>query len=196
MNWLDIVLLIIMTLSVISSLRRGFSRETVGLLATIVAFLAGIWLYDRVGSLLLPYVSSRGVANFCGFAVVVTGVLILGALLGHLLSRLLAQIGLSWFDRLLGGVFGFLRGVLLSTALIMAILAFSPGAAAPSSVVESRLAPYVTDTARMFASLAPRELKDGFRRHYEQVQQIWEQGLSKSFRNLPGKKLDARRGRA
>ena len=52
--------------------------------------------------------------------------LLLGALIGRLLASLFRWIGLSWFDRMLGTAFGFVRGVLVAIALVTVLLAFAP----------------------------------------------------------------------
>jgi hypothetical protein len=46
--------------------------------------------------------------------------------------------------------------------------------------VHSRVAPYVIDTAHLFASVAPRELKDSFRKRYGQVKSIWEDTVKRA----------------
>ena len=79
MNWLDIVLLIVLLGSVVTSFSTGLTREVVGLISMIAALVLAIWFYGTAGSFLLPYVSSPGIANFCGFLMVFCGVLILGA---------------------------------------------------------------------------------------------------------------------
>jgi membrane protein required for colicin V production len=94
--------------------------------------------------------------------------------------------GLSIFDHLLGAGFGAVRGILISAALIMAIMAFSRGDKPPASVVSSRVAPYVVDTARGFAALAPHELKEGFRKTYGEVKTAWGRALEEGTRNAPG----------
>jgi len=75
-----------------------------------------------------------------------------------------------------------LRGLLIAVALIMAIMAFSQGDKPPSSVVNSRTAPYVVDAARGFAALAPHELKEGFRKTYGEVKAAWEKALEEGIR--------------
>jgi membrane protein required for colicin V production len=187
MNWLDFVLLILIVTSIIASFRKGFSRELIGLISVIVALFCGLWFYGSAGSILEPYVSSRGIAHFCGFLIVFIAVVIAGAVIGLLFSRLVKAAGLSFFDRILGAGFGAVRGLLMSVALVVAIVAFTPAAgdAAPSAVVHSRLAPYVIDTAHLFASIAPRELKDGFRKHYGQVKTIWRDTLKNGIQKLP-----------
>jgi membrane protein required for colicin V production len=185
-NWLDVVLLIVLLGSVVTSFSAGLTREVVGLVSMIAALVLAIWFYGSAGAFLLPYVSSPAIANFCGFLIVFCGVLILGSLVGHTLGRFIKVTGLSFVDRLLGAGFGVVRGVLISVALVLALLAFSPGKSPPNAVVESRVAPYVIDAARLFAAMAPHELKEGFRKSYEQVKTVWGNALKKGIRELPG----------
>ncbi len=180
MNWLDIVLLLLIVLSTVASFRKGFSREVIGLAAVFIALLCGLWFYGTAGAFLLPYVSSPAVAHFAGFLIILIGIMILGGLVSLIVNRFIRTVGLSGFDRLLGGVFGLVRGVLVAVALIMAIVAFAPevkGDGPPKAVVNSRLAPYVIEASRLFTQIAPHELKDGFRRRYEQVKSAWEHTL-------------------
>lgn len=182
MNWLDIVLLILIVGSILLSFKKGFSRELIELISGVAALFCGLWFYGAAGAFLQPYVSSKAIANFCGFILVFVGVLIAGAIIGHLFGRLVKAAGLSFFDRLLGAGFGAVRGLLLAVAVIVAIVAFvpGPGDAPPGAIVHSRFAPYVIDTAHVFASMAPRELKDSFRKHYGQVKSIWDDAIKKS----------------
>ena len=185
MNWLDIVLALVQAGSIVTSFSTGLAREIVGLLSMLAALVLAIWFYGTAGSFLQPYVSSPGVAHFCGFLMVFVGVLILGAILGRVLGRLMKVAGLSFVDRLLGAAFGLVRGVLISIALVLALLAFTPGKSPPNAVVHSRVAPYVIDAARLFAAVAPHELKDGFRKSYGQVKAIWGNALKKGIRTEP-----------
>ena len=185
MNWLDILLLLILVGSVVTSFSTGLAREVVRLVSMIAALVLAIWFYGAAGSFLQPYVSSPGVANFCGFLIVFCGVIVLGAILGRVLRRLMKVAGLSFADRLLGAGFGVVRGVLISIALVLALLAFAPGTSPPSAVVHSKVAPHVIDAARVFAAVAPHELKDGFRKSYQQVKTIWGNALKKGIRGLP-----------
>jgi membrane protein required for colicin V production len=185
MNWLDAVLLLVLVGSVVTSFSTGLAREVVGLVSMIAALVLAIWFYGTAAAFLQPYVSSPGIANFCGFLIVFCGVLILGAILGRVMGRLMKVAGLRFVDRLLGAGFGVVRGLLISIALVLALLAFTPGKAPPNAVVHSKLAPYVIDAARVCAARAPRELKDGFRKSYEQVKTIWGNALKKGIRGLP-----------
>ncbi|MDP2996152.1 MAG: CvpA family protein [Bryobacterales bacterium] len=184
MNWLDVVLAIIVGGSIVAGFMRGFARVGVGLVATIVGLILGIWFYGTAGSFLLPYVSHRGFANLAGFLLVFFGVLLVGSLVGWMLAKLLKWAGLGWLDRFGGAVFGLLRGLLIAIGLVMALVAFAPKPP-PASVVESRLAPYVIDAARVLVAIAPRELRDGFHAGYERVKKIWSDAMQKGIRELP-----------
>lgn len=173
MNWLDAVLLILLAGSAVSAFRNGFSRELVGFGAAIAGLVLGSWFYGTAGSYVLPYLSSRAVANFLGFAAIFIAMMLLGSLAGWVLNRLLRAVGLSLVDRLLGAGFGIVRGMLLAIVLVMAMMAFTPGPAPPGAVVRSSLSPYVLDAAGLAASLAPYELKEGFRNNYRQVKTAW-----------------------
>jgi len=185
MNWLDVVLLLVLAGSVVTSFSTGLAREVVGLVSLVAALVLAIWFYGTAGSFLRPYVSSPGVANFCGFLMVFCGVLVLGALVGRVLGRMMKVAGLSFVDRLLGAGFGIVRGLLISIALVLALLAFTPGKSPPNAVVHSKVAPYVIDAARVCAAVAPHELKDGFRKSYEQVKTVWGNALRKGIRAVP-----------
>jgi membrane protein required for colicin V production len=186
MNWLDIVLLLIILVSVASSYRKGFSREVIGLAACLLALILGAWFYGTAGSFLLPYVSSRSVANLAGFFLVFIGVLVIGSVVSYIVGKFLRVTGLSIVDHALGAGFGMLRGILVAVALIMGLMAFSPAGGPPDSVVHSRVAPYVAYAARVCAAVAPKELKDGFHKAYTDARSAWEKTWDKGIQGMPG----------
>jgi membrane protein required for colicin V production len=183
MNWLDVVLSMILLASVLSSFRKGFSHEVIGLVSVCLALLLGIWLYGSAAGYLLRYIHSRQTANFAGFAVVFCGVLLIGSLFSLIVGKFLRISGLSFIDHLLGLAFGVVRGVLIGVALITGIMAFSTGDRPPTEVVRSRLAPYILGGSRVVAAMAPHELKEGFRKSYARVQSEWAQ-LAGSVKDL------------
>jgi membrane protein required for colicin V production len=190
MNWLDFVLALILIASGVAGLRRGFSRQIIGFVSVVLALLLGIWFYGTVGYHLLPYASSRTMANAGGFAVVFCGVLLLGVLASYVVDRFLRVTGLSIVDHILGAGFGLLRGLLYAIAIILGVMAFSRGDKPPEAIVNSRMAPYVVDAARMVVSMAPHDLKEGFRRTYAQVKSAWSEALVKSIGKLPNRGVE------
>ena len=183
MNWLDIVLIAIIGISLIRGMQKGFARLGVGMVATILAVLFGAGFYGTAGAFILPFVKRPGLAKFLGFFAVFLVVVIAGALVGSLLAKLFKWIGLSWFDRLMGGVLGFARGVLFCIVLLMAMIAFA--SSPPASVVESQIAPYLIEASSVLAALTPHELKQGFRDGYEKVKKAWVDSFKNGFKKGP-----------
>jgi Uncharacterized membrane protein, required for colicin V production len=177
-NWLDVVLALIIGLSIFSGFRKGLLRIGIGFAATVAGFIAAAWFYGMAAALLVPYVSSKPAANVLGFLFVFVAVLAIGALLSAIISRVFKMAGINWLDRLLGGLFGFVRGILISMVIVLALSAFSFNSR-PQSVIDSAISPYVLESARMLSAITPNELKEGFRRSYENIQKSWHEALKK-----------------
>jgi membrane protein required for colicin V production len=174
LNWIDLLLLIVVGASVLTGFAAGFARVGVGFIAMIVGLFCGFWFYGIVGAYFLDYVSSHAIANLIGFFVIFFGVLILGAVVGRILAKFFKWAGLSWLDRLLGGAFGLVRGLVIGAGMVTVLLAFAPSPP-PGSVLDSKLMPYVITASGIFAALTPHEIKDDFYATRDKVQAEWSQ---------------------
>lgn len=150
----------------------GFARVGVGFTAMIVGLFCGFWFYGVAGAYFLDYVSSRTMANLIGFFIIFFAVLIVGAIVGQILAKIFKWVGLSWLDRILGGAFGLIRGLVIAAGMVTVLLAFAPSPP-PHSVVDSKLMPYVVDVSGVVAALTPREVKDGFYATRDKVRVAW-----------------------
>lgn len=184
MNWLDIVLGLIFAASIAAGVSRGFTRTVLGLVAFVFGLLLACWFYGTAGSMFLDYVSHRMIANFLGFVTVYALVGIVAALAGWLLVKFYKTVGLNWLDRLLGGGIGLVRGFIIGTVLVMALMGFTR-TPPPESVVNSRLAPYMVDGARVISWIAPRELRDVVGQSYTKALEIWKKQVQERLRSLP-----------
>ncbi|HEX6895598.1 MAG TPA: CvpA family protein [Bryobacteraceae bacterium] len=172
MNWIDLVLISVLGLSVLTGLAAGFARVGVGFIAALLGIFAGFWCYGLAGDYVADYVSSRHMANLIGFFVIFFGIVIVGEIVGRILGKFLRWVGLSWFDRLLGGAFGLVRGFIMCAAVATVLLAFAPSPP-PRSVVDSKLLPYITDVAGVLAAMTPHDIRESFRDAQEKVQKAW-----------------------
>jgi membrane protein required for colicin V production len=173
-NWIDGLLLLVVCLSILSGFAAGFARVGVGFIATVLGIALGFWCYGIVGAYVLDYVSSRAIANLVGFFAIFIGVALVGAIVGRILARFFKWAGLSWFDRLLGGAFGAVRGILIAVALVTVLLAFSPSPP-PRSVTDSKLLPYVAEVSSVLALMTPHDIKDAFRDTKDKARQAWSE---------------------
>ncbi len=119
MIWVDYVIIGIIVLSAIIGLARGLIREVLALGVWIAALVAAWFFYRPVGELLTPWVETPSVRLGAAVVLIVLTVLIVGAIIGWILSVLVDKTGLTGTDRLLGMVFGTARG-----AVVVALLVF------------------------------------------------------------------------
>lgn len=173
MNWLDVVLIAILAVSVVAGLLKGFTRAAIGLVTLVLAVFCGLWFYGMPAAFLREYLSSQQLANFTGFMLIFVAVLLAGGLIGWGISKLMKVAKISWLDRLAGGAFGVLRGVLVGAVLVTVFMAFAPKSP-PASVAQSHVAPYVMHAARVVVAAAPHEVKNGFRNSYARIKELWD----------------------
>jgi membrane protein required for colicin V production len=100
------------------------------------------------------------------------GCLLIGAVISLVMNRFLRAASLQWIDRLLGGVFGLLRGWAIASILVLGLIAFP---IRENPMTHSFLAPYVMAGARAAVLLVPRDLKDKFNEQYQKVLQKWNE---------------------
>ena len=175
MNWLDIVIGGTVGISLFGALRNGLSREIIRLIALFAGIGGGMWWYSDLAAHLSPYIDSGAVASFAAFLAIVFGSILAGAVLAWGIGKALHWSGLRWFDRLLGGVFGLLRGLALAAALVLAVVAFPPTSGSAGVVAESRLAPIVFHGASLVTALAPARLRLAFTEGFQRVRGVWRE---------------------
>jgi membrane protein required for colicin V production len=173
LDWFDVVLAIVIVLSVAAGLKSGFARVVVNLLATVVGLLAGFWFYQLAALEIVHYLNfSLAAAKILGFIIIFVGVILLGSLLASLFARLFRWIGLSWFDHFLGGVAGFVRGILVIAAVTDVVIAFA-APPLPVFIQNSKVLPYASEVVSSLAQLAPRELKESVDDHLDALRHFW-----------------------
>ena len=160
MNGLDWLIAGILVLSVIQAAAQGFVFELFSLAGTLLGYLLAAWEYPVAAKYLEPYVKSDLVAAGAGFFLIFVAVVILAGVAGRIVRWATHSVGMQWFDRLLGGAFGFLRGALVVMVLLMAMASFLPSSGA---LAKSSLAQYFLVAGRAAVYAGPGELKQKFR---------------------------------
>ena len=142
MSWLDWTILAIIAVSTLFSLKRGFVKEALSLLAWVAAFLISTAFATRLSLQLTDYITNDSLRYASAYVILFAATLMLGSLLNMLLAQVIRVAGLSGADRVLGTVFGFARGLLLVLVLVFIMQAVL----APEDqefMRESRLLPHL-----------------------------------------------------
>jgi len=168
-NWLDWTLVGILLASIVTAWMKGFFQELISLASVVVGLAVAAWGYPWAATWFEDMTSSRDLALGAGFLSLFLLTLIAGALISLLVRRLIKTAGIQWFDRLLGGAFGLVRGLVIDCILLLAMVAF---AIKPNAVQNSALAPYVVTGTRAMALLMPKSLRMQFRGGFEKFRQV------------------------
>jgi len=120
MSMLDLIVLLVLILTVLRGLMCGLVNTLFSLAAWILAFVLGKWGSLIVAPLLPTGVENPAIRYFASFAVVFLVVLIGVLLLGHAMSSLVKAIGLGGADKVLGGVLGLAKGLVILTGFTLA----------------------------------------------------------------------------
>ncbi len=119
MIWVDYLIIVIVLMSAVIGLIRGFIKEAFALFTWIVAIGIGLH-YSRDFAVLMRSVISYPSARIAtAFILLFFMTLVLGSLISFILNQLIEKTGLTGTDRLLGMVFGIIRGAVLVAVLVM-----------------------------------------------------------------------------
>lgn len=119
MAWVDWVFVVVVLLSTLVGLWRGFVREALSLATWIFAFWLAWVFSDDAAAWFARWVETPSLQVVAGFALLFFIVLIVGALVNHFAALALERTGLTSTDRAVGTVFGLLRGFVLVAALVL-----------------------------------------------------------------------------
>ncbi len=142
LNGLDWFILVVVTISILISLWRGFAREALSLAGWVLAFILANLFAGVLASLLSDLIVNQTGRYIVAWALIFVLTLVLTGLTAKLVSHLMKVSGLGLLDRLLGTVFGFARGVLIIMALVFVVRLMVPPAE-QQWLRESQLMPHI-----------------------------------------------------
>ena len=119
MSGVDYVIIAVIVISTLIGVWRGFVRETLSLVIWVAAF----WLAYLWASTFEVYfsgaISDRPLRLISAFVLIFLTVHVVGFVISRLSASLLESIGLNGVDRMAGGGFGIVRGVVLVAAVVL-----------------------------------------------------------------------------
>ncbi len=178
-NWLDIVLGLIFVIVIIRGFFSGFSRTVSGLIGAIAGFWVAANYYTFVSQQLAFLIKTEMWRGLAAFFLLFLVVYLAFAIAGILVRGFFQALHLSFVDRVLGGLFGFLKALAISAVIVFILTLTLP----PKSPLlrTSYLYPRVSEMARMMTDFIPENLKARFMWKWRQVEIQFYKGKRESI---------------
>jgi len=119
LTFIDIIILIIIFISSILAMLRGFTREILAIFSWITALAAAYFAYkfDYTRNFVTDLIKPDWLAYIILVGIIFIITLIISSFIGSRLSKVILRSGIGSVDRILGLLFGAIRGY----ALILAV---------------------------------------------------------------------------
>ncbi len=158
---LDILLLLVMLISGLLAMIRGFMREILSIAAWIIAAVAALAFYAKLTPIVRSYVSLGDTAtNAIAAAIVFLVVLIVVAVITVRISDMVLDSRVGALDRTLGFLFGLGRGLLVVVVAFIFFAWLVPERSQPTWVRNAKSKVVLESTGQWLESLLPENLDE------------------------------------
>ncbi len=167
MNWTDYLIILLILLSCAYGLLRGLLRELISLTTwvggVLLAWRCSAWLEPHLGGAL----ATASVRPWAARALIFAAVLLAGTVVGAIVSHYVRLSIFSGLDRLLGFLFGLLRGCVVIG--LLAILCHAVDLQDEDWYRRSALVPYAESAGNVLRALVGERIIRLHRRGEAQV---------------------------
>ena len=157
MALLDIAIIGLILISVLVGFIRGFTKELMSIVAWVVSIYLAFNFYEPAAKYFSQFVNQEILSNVIGGGAIFVVSLFLFSLIGYLISKAVSASGIKGTDRVLGGVLGVARGVLIIGFLIVVASVFN--VQNREIWQESQLIDHFEPVATIINSVLPEEFK-------------------------------------
>lgn len=178
MNWLDIVILVPLAFFAWQGFKNGFIME----LFTLAALILGIWAslkfsYVAENFLVDQFNLKTNYLHIISFIVTFIIVVVAVNLLGKVIEKIFHAIAFGGLDKILGGVFGILKGIVFLTILLYVIDSFDmkKGLIADEVKEESTLYPKLEDISNRMIDYVFNGEKPDIQKQRERIEEAVEE---------------------
>jgi len=120
MSYLDYFFIFIISFSLLVGCYRGFTRELLSLIGWVLAFyFANLFSGDLLKY--VPFEFGERINFIIIYMVIFVIILLLAAFVASLLNSLIKNVGLGFLNIIMGSIFGFMRGILITFIIIFLI---------------------------------------------------------------------------
>ncbi len=167
MTLVDWIIVVVMAAAVLTGIARGFFRSAFSLAGLVLGLTLAAWNYWRLAVVLKVVIHSVEVADAIAFVVIALLVMVVAAILGSLLAKFFEKVGLGCLDRLAGGLFGFIEGLVFVMVCILVTVAFFPQTV---WLTEARLPRYFFSALHVSIRVTPSRFSDRVRNELQTLE--------------------------
>jgi membrane protein required for colicin V production len=119
MNWIDYLLIALIVISCVAGVLRGLLREVI----VLVTWIAAVWIAWHYADVLERHLggvlANESVRAWAARTIIFVALVVLGSCVSGVVGRLVRLSIFSGTDRFFGGIFGFLRALVMIGLLVM-----------------------------------------------------------------------------
>jgi membrane protein required for colicin V production len=167
MTLVDWIIVVVLAAAVLGGIARGFFRSAFSLAGLVLGLALAAWNYWRLAAVLKVMIHSVEVADAIAFVVIALLVMAVAAIVGSLLAKIFEKVGLGCLDRLAGGLFGFVEGLVFVLVCILVTVAFFPQTV---WLTEARLPRYFFGALHVSIRVTPSRLSDRIRKELQTLE--------------------------
>ncbi|MCF8067347.1 MAG: CvpA family protein [Desulfobacterales bacterium] len=172
MNIFDIVIIVILGFCLIRGIFRGLVKEVSSIVGVLGGAYAAYSYYPDMAKLLSRWIFDPVIQNIIGFLIIFSLIFFLISLLGIVIKYLMKIVFLGGVDRVCGGGFGLIKGVLISAVLLFMLTSFLPKNS--DLVKDSMVAPGLNLVSEKMVLLVSSDMKDKFLKKIEEYKKVWK----------------------
>ncbi len=154
-SYLDLGLIVVIFISALLAMLRGFTREVLAIASWTAAAVAAVYFYPLLLPYVTPHISKPQVAQAVAAASIFFVTLIVVSLITVRLSDAILDSKVGALDRSLGFVFGAVRGLLLCVIAFVFFSWLVPEKSQPDWVKHARMRPLLQSTGDQLMALLP-----------------------------------------
>ena len=157
-SYLDLAVIIVVLVSGMLALLRGFTREVLAILSWVAAAAAAYFFYPLALPYIKPYISKDEIALLASAASVFFVALVAVSLVTVKLSDIILDSKVGALDRTLGFLFGAVRGALIAVVAFVFYSWLVPETNQPQWIKDARAKPFLTAGGEKLREMLPDDI--------------------------------------
>ncbi len=141
MVWLDIVLIIVLTILALHGLLIGIIRSVFDIIGILIGYVLAV-----------SFSGSVGIPRFLAFLLIFVLIVVAVHILGRIISKAIRTTPLGTIDRVLGGLLGLFKGIVVCFVFLLVLLLLQKS---NKAIYKSAIAPEILKGGLIASQVLP-----------------------------------------